>query len=86
MSDRVDACLETIRVQAADAVEDYLARAVGCIDKQFGEGFAKKNPDLVAALVNASVAELNSSTQAKVYASALDGIATSLEKIADRRQ
>lgn len=86
MSDRVDASFEAIRVLAADAVEDYLTRAVRCIDKQFGEGFAQKNPDLVAALVNASVTENTSSTQAKVYASALDGIATALERIADSRQ
>lgn len=86
MSDRIEACFETIRVQAADAVEDYLAMAVRSIDRQFGNGFAKSNPALVAALVNASVAEFNSSTQAKVYASALDGIATALERIADSRQ
>lgn len=86
MSDRMEASFETIREQAADVVEYYLTCAVGCIDKQFGQGFSEKNPTLVAALVNASVAEINSSTQAKVYASALDGIATALERIADSRQ
>ncbi|WP_425892665.1 hypothetical protein [Aeromonas veronii] len=86
MSDRIDASFDTIRVQAADVVDYYLNRAVHSIDDHFGQGFAKENPELVAALVSASVAEINSSTQAKVHASALDGIASALEKIADSRQ
>jgi len=34
-----------------DPAARYLARAVQAIDSQFGEGYARENPDLVASLV-----------------------------------
>jgi hypothetical protein len=35
----------------------HLARAVEAIDAQFGDGFARQNPDLVASLVQSATIE-----------------------------
>lgn len=86
MSNRIEASFDTILEQSSDVVDYHLSRAIRSIDEHFGEGFAKHNPGLVAALITASVSELNSTTQVKVYASALDDIASALEKIADSRE
>ena len=45
--------------QASMTAHDYLWDAVDLIDKQFGDGFAKKNPALVAEMVRAQSADFN---------------------------
>jgi hypothetical protein len=42
---------------AKDSAHDYLMAGVADIDKKFGEGFAKDNPQLLAAYVNAASRE-----------------------------
>lgn len=42
---------DTAMRQAPDTINFYLRNAVEMIDDEFGEGYAKKNPDLVASLV-----------------------------------
>lgn len=86
MINRIQASFATILEQSPDVVDYHLSRAINSIDDHFGEGFAKQNPGLVAALITACVSEYNSTTQVKVYASALDNIASALEKIANSRE
>lgn len=86
MSNRIDVSFQVLQEQSADAVDYYLDKAVHSIDGRFGEGFAQKNPDLVASLVASAISEFHSAAQLKVYGSALDSIASALEKIAYSRQ
>lgn len=46
--------------QAGVTIKQYLHQAVEHIDEIFGEGYAKKNPALLAACVQAQAADFNS--------------------------
>jgi hypothetical protein len=48
---RIDASPERLMEQAGWTAETYLGNAVECIDKQFGEGFAKKHPELIGCFM-----------------------------------
>ena len=43
--------------KSAGTIHDHLARAVECIDRIFGAGYAKEHPDLVATIVQTISAE-----------------------------
>jgi hypothetical protein len=45
--------------QASSTADTYLRKAIKMIDQQFGEGYAKKNPGLIAPLVQAQVDDFN---------------------------
>ena len=45
--------------QASYTASTYLWKAIEMIDQQFGEGYAKKNPGLIAPLVQAQVNDFN---------------------------
>lgn len=62
--------------QAHIAVHTYLAQAKRVIDEEFGEGYAKANPTLVAAFIQAAT----SYTNAVLVASTLE---TQLQEIAE---
>lgn len=40
--------------QAAPTIEEYMGSAVEMIDKEFGDGYAKKHPGLVGAFIQAA--------------------------------
>jgi len=42
---------------APDAVSNFLYRAVQCIDKQLGNGYAKQHPELVGSFIEAAAIE-----------------------------
>ena len=44
----------TIEQVAGDNVGDWMRQAIQNIDAEFGAGFARNNPDLIAAMVQAS--------------------------------
>ena len=46
--------------QAGDTAAVYFKKAIRIIDKEFGDGYAKKNPNLVHSLVSAQAADFNS--------------------------
>jgi hypothetical protein len=50
---RVTADMLTLMRQAPMTVEVYLIDAIKTIDNQFGEGYAKQNPQLVGAFIQA---------------------------------
>jgi hypothetical protein len=51
MMKRITAEPETLVRQAALTTADYMRDAVNEIDKTFGDGFAKKNPELVGQFI-----------------------------------
>jgi hypothetical protein len=59
--------MERPSIDAADAVEQagatigqYLHQAINEIDRALGAGYAKKNPELIAACVSAQTLDFNS--------------------------
>jgi hypothetical protein len=61
--------------QAPMAVNTYLIKAVKSIDGQFGTGFSRKHPELVAAFLRASAMEF----QTSVIARSLETVAEALK-------
>jgi hypothetical protein len=45
--------------QAGPTAAVYLRSAVDSIDREFGEGYARENPELVAAMVAAATADFS---------------------------
>ena len=83
MSDFITASFDTLLGQASDTASVYLGRAHREIDKEFGEGYAAKNPQLVAAFMQVASADMSAATHAKVYGAVLQDITRSLSAIAD---
>lgn len=46
--------------QAGTTIAEYLDRAVAAIDEKFGDGYAKANPALVGAFIQACATDFNS--------------------------
>ena len=82
MIDEINASFDTLYSQSKDSAQGYLTAAVRHIDEEFGAGFAKANPSLVAAYMQTAVADFNSSSTAKVNGAALRLIADSLDRMA----
>ena len=55
---------DTLLKQASDTAQAYMIRAKYDINEQFGEGYAKDHPELVAAYMK--VAAMDFQTMAKV--------------------
>ena len=65
--------------QASSTTSIYFSEAIEMIDEQFGEGYAKKNPALIAPLVTAQVQDFNNCTLVR----SLWEIAESIQNNAD---
>jgi hypothetical protein len=83
MSSQITASFDTLLGQASDTAATYLRHAVHEIDELFGNGYAAKNPQLIAAFMHAAASDMMASTHGKVYGSALQDISESLSAIAD---
>jgi hypothetical protein len=57
---KITANYETLMRQAPMTIHDYLFAAIKSIDQAFGEGYAKKHPEIVMQFVQ----EANKETQA----------------------
>lgn len=45
--------------QAGETAESYFLYAIYSIDEEFGDGYAEKNPKLIAAFIKACVMDFN---------------------------
>jgi hypothetical protein len=68
----VSAGVDTLMRRAPMTIADYMRDAVRFIDEQFGEGYAKQNPTLVAAFIQASAQDFHTAMM-KVAAQDLGG-------------
>ena len=59
---RITASPEEILRQASMVTADYFRAAIGTIDQEFGEGYAKKHPELIGALVQAASKDLHTTS------------------------
>lgn len=57
--------VETLMRQAPITIAEYLSHAVKHIDEQFGDGYAKKNPELVGAFIQASALDFHTAITVK---------------------
>nr|VFK78785.1 MAG: hypothetical protein BECKSD772D_GA0070982_102517 [Candidatus Kentron sp. SD] len=78
----VTADFDTLMEQAPSTVDVYLRQAKERIDSIFGDGYAKKNPELVAAFIQAAASDMNSAILAKVIGHALQEISAAIEQVA----
>ncbi len=80
-SSYVNASFDALMRQAPDTAALYLRKAAEAIDQQFGEGYAKANPALVAAFMSVAgqdFANAMNNLSAQVIKDGLDVIAESL--------
>lgn len=98
-SDKISASYDTLLRQASMTAAEYLDRAIDNIDNALGEGYAKKHPELIAAMIKTAAKDYGDSTSGKIHqqttealveatsklAESLASIAENLERIADSR-
>lgn len=78
----IDASFETLYDESHRTTRGHLRAAVESIDDQFGKGYAKANPSLVAAFMQAASNDFTQSVLAQQIRAGLDSIAESAEAIA----
>ena len=74
--------LNVLMDQAVATSERYLRKAVDSIDKQFGPGYASKNPELVGAFIKVCAMDLDTALKTAAredIVESLDGIASVLD-------
>jgi hypothetical protein len=80
--------------QAWMTADEYLRFAIKCIDERLGDGYAKKNPDLVGKFMHVAAMDFAAATEVHknswgdgdasfAVESAINNVAASLEKIAN---
>jgi hypothetical protein len=65
----------TLMRQAPMTAQGYLMEAVECIDNEFGQGYAKNHPDLVAAFMHVSGQDFTMAILAKAIGEAAEELA-----------
>ena len=83
MNELIEADFDQLLRQASKTASDYLAHAHEAIDRRFGEGYAAKNPQLVASFMQVASADFNTSSTAKVLEATLRSLTESLVGIAE---
>ncbi|WP_339505194.1 hypothetical protein [Pseudomonas sp. RL_105y_Pfl2_101] len=73
----------TLMDQASMTANDYLFAAKEKIDRIFGEGYAAKNPELVAAFIKTAGQDFNAAILAVAIQEASSKIESALHAIAD---
>ena len=73
------ASADTLMRQAHMTADEYFRNAVKYIDDVFGEGYAKKHPELVGKFMETAVMDF----LAVSVAGSIEGVAESLEKMAE---
>lgn len=69
----------TLLRQASMTAMEYFDKAVSHIDKSFGEGYAKKHPELVAAFMQVAASDLNYAGLAKAQSECVEYLADKIE-------
>ncbi len=78
----IAADLDHLMEQAQMTATDYMRRARHEIDAAFGEGYAEKNPTLVAAFMQTAATDYTAALQSKVIGEALEQVASELSYVA----
>lgn len=78
----ITADFDTLLRQASMTAEDYMRSAKRSIDETFGDGYAAKNPALVAAFMQTAATDFATSSNGKVFGDRLSDLARALETLA----
>lgn len=84
MSDLVQADPNTLLVQASETAEAYLRAGTKAIDDQFGDGYAKEHPELVAAFMQVAAKDFAASMLVAVIERSSSQTASAIESAAHR--
>jgi hypothetical protein len=83
LTDAIPADATTLMRQAHKTAAEYMDAAVRELDAAFGEGYAAKHPELVAAFINTAARDYHSAAMSKYIGGALCRIAGGLEAVAN---
>ena len=72
---------DDLMVQAPDTVNFYLRLAIEHIEDNFGEGYAKEHPELLAGFIQACAADFHTGIQAKSLGAISDAIIAVAEQL-----
>jgi len=75
MTQQITTTFTEMMQQAWATADLYMGRAVKCIDRQFGDGFAKKNPALVGAFMQTASLDFMGGEIAQQIRAGLDQLA-----------
>ena len=78
----ITASYDTLVDQAPETAGRYMREAVRQIDREFGDGYAAKNPNLVAAFIAASASDFTSSCSIIAVQEGVEQITSALRDIA----
>lgn len=71
----IEASADTLLRQASMTAAEYFDKAVRHIDDSFGDGYAKKHPELIAAFMQVAASDMNYATLAKAQSEAIEYLA-----------
>jgi hypothetical protein len=77
----ITASFDTLVAQGSMTASEFFRKAVQRIDDMFGEGYAKKNPQLVASFMQTAAIDLASTTVSKVLGEAIEELAGAVRSI-----
>lgn len=86
MDRQITATFDQLLDDANYAAGLLLGRSMRSIDQCFGEGFAKKNPELVAAMLRASMAQYGVASALKIAEGIAENIKESIRDLAESVQ
>jgi hypothetical protein len=73
----------TLLRQAKLTAEEYFNAAVNSIDHSFGDGYAEKHPELIAAFMQVAASDMNYCTLAKAQSECVEYLADKIESAID---
>lgn len=78
----ITASNDTLLKQAPMTANEYMRKAIDAIDKEFGAGYAKGNPELVAAFMRTAAMDFHTSVYCRTLQNQLSQIERTLSSIA----
>lgn len=79
----IEASYTTLFDQAKGTVSEYMSRAVTDLDNEFGEGYARKNPALVAAMVTAMGQDFTTAARSKAQQGMVEAVVNAITAITE---
>ena len=83
MPQHITASADTLMNQAPATTQVYLLKAIDYIDNEFGIGYAKANPALVGAFIQASATDLGCAIIAQQVRAGLESIMENMRSSPD---
>jgi hypothetical protein len=79
---RIEASFDVLMEQAGGTATSYMHVAASAIDARFGEGYARKNPLLVAAFMQSATLDFVNASRSAVMQELVSTLGYSLDAIA----